>query len=40
MMGDVRGFHHSLIRYVGARYTPKNPLPECFEDGETRGETE
>ena len=23
-MGDVRGFDHSLIRYVEARYVPKN----------------
>ena len=38
--GDVRGFDHSLIRYVEARYVPKSHLPECFEDGETRGERE
>jgi len=37
MVGDVRGFYHIPIKYVGARYTPKNPLPERFEDGDTRG---
>jgi hypothetical protein len=37
MVGDVRGFPLSPIRYVGARYVPKNPLPECFEDGVIRG---
>jgi hypothetical protein len=26
------------IRYVEARYAPKNYLPECFKDGKTRGE--
>jgi len=39
-VGDERGFHHIPIRYVGAKYSPKNPLPECFEDGETRDERE
>ena len=34
MVGDVRGFHHSLMRYVGARYVPKNPLPQIFSDTE------
>ena len=33
-MGDVRGFHLFLIRYVEERYVPKNSLAQIFLDTE------
>ncbi len=34
MLRFVREFRLFLIRYVGARYVPKNPLPQIFSDTE------